>query len=262
MGTNSDANALADEKPPHTTKVSAFDLDEFEVTVGRFRRFAEVYDGTLPKPGSGGAPQAAASGWQTAYAAQMPGSQGALMAQLNCDAGGYQTWTEGAGVRETMPLNCVSWYVALAFCIWDGGRLPTEAEWERASAGGDAERLYPWGATAPDPATNVVANCTADGVSGCMPTDLLAVGSRPDGAGRWGHQDLAGSLWEWTLDYYDATYYQAIGTCNDCVNTGGSTPRVIRGGNFTSLAKSVRATTRASKPPNAVDPYAGFRCAR
>ena len=222
----------------------------------------KAYDGTLPKTGSGAAPQSAASGWQTAYAAQMPGSQGALMAQLNCDVGGYQTWTEGAGVRETMPLNCVSWYVALAFCIWDGGRLPTEAEWERASAGGDAEWLYPWGAAAPDPATNVVANCTADGVSGCMPTDLLPVGSRPAGAGRWGHRDLAGSLWEWTLDYYDATYYQAIGICDDCVNTGGSTPRVIRGGNFTSLAKSVRATTRASKPPNAVDPYAGFRCAR
>jgi formylglycine-generating enzyme required for sulfatase activity len=167
-----------------------------------------------------------------------------------------------AGARESMPLNCVSWYVAFAFCIWDGGRLPTEAEWEKASAGGDSDRLYPWGAAAPDPATNVVANCLADGSSGCAPSDLLAVGSRPAGAARWGHQDLAGNLWEWTFDYYDATYYQSIGTCNDCASLAGSTPRVIRGGNFTSLATSVRGTTRASKPPNAADAYAGFRCAR
>jgi len=262
MGTSSDATALADEKPQHTANVALFQLDEFEVTVARFRHFFDAYDGTQPKAGAGAAPGVPSSGWQLGFSAQMPASQAALKAQLNCDVGGYQTWTDAAGVRETMPANCVNWYVAFAFCIWDGGRLPSEAEWEKASTGGADDRLYPWGSTAPDPATNAVANCLADGTAGCTPTDLLPVNSRPAGAGKWGHQDLAGSLWEWTLDYYDATYYQSVGTCDGCVNTAGQTPRVIRGGNFTSLAKNLRATGRASKTPITADPYAGFRCAR
>jgi len=262
MGTSSDANALADEKPQHTANVALFELDEFEVTVGRLRHFFNAYDGTQPKAGAGAAPNGAGSGWQLGFSAQMPTSQAGLKEQLNCDVGNYQTWTDSAGVRDTMPANCVSWFVAFAFCIWDGGRLPSEAEWEMASTGGADDRLYPWGSSALDPATNAVANCLADGTAGCAPSDLLPVNSRPAGAGKWGHRDLAGSLWEWTLDYYDATYYQSIGTCDGCVNIAGQTPRVIRGGNFTSLAKNLRATGRASKPPINVDPYAGFRCAR
>jgi sulfatase modifying factor 1 len=262
QGTSSDANALADEKPAHTATLKAFELDEFEVTVGRLRPFVEVYDGTLPDVGAGAYLAVAGSGWQAGFVAEMPDSRAALEAQLNCDVGNYQTWTTQAGARDGFPLNCVSWYVALAFCIWDGGRLPTEAEWERASAGGDEERLYPWGSQAPDFSVHAVANCRGDGVAGCAPSDLLAVGSRPGGKGKWGHEDLAGSLWEWTLDHYDATYYQSVGTCSDCVNLGALTPRVIRGGNFTNVAQSLRGTGRASKAASVADPYAGFRCAR
>jgi formylglycine-generating enzyme required for sulfatase activity len=261
MGTSTDTNAASDEMPPHTTTLRAFELEEFEVTVGRFRRFVELYDGSLPEPGSGALLNLANSGWRTEFAAQMPATRAALEDQLSCSVGSYQAFTAIAGVRETLPINCVSWYVALAFCIWDGGRLPTEAEWEMASAGGDENRLYPWGATTPNFAVHAVANCMGDGVAGCSPADVLPVGSRPAGRGRFGQHDLGGSLWEWVFDYYDATYYQAIGTCSNCANLSGLTPRVIRGGNFTSLALSLRATGRASKPPNAVDPYAGFRCA-
>lgn len=262
MGTNTDPEAVSDEKPPHATTLKAFELDEFEVTVGRMRSFVEIYDGTLPKTGAGAHPANSSSGWQIAFAASMPSSRAELEEQLNCDPGSYQAWTTQAGVRENFPINCVSWYVALAFCIWDGGRLPTEAEWEMASAGGSEERLYPWGATTPDLAVHAVANCRGDGTTGCLPADLLAVGSRAQGKGKWNHQDLAGSLWEWTLDHYDPTYYQSVGTCTDCMDLSATTPRAIRGGNFTSTVKTLRATGRASKAPITSDPYTGFRCAR
>jgi formylglycine-generating enzyme required for sulfatase activity len=262
MGTNSDANAQPDEKPPHAATLAAFMLDAFEVSVGRFRRFVEAYDGTLPGAGSGAHPKLSGSGWRADFNAEMPSSRAALEAQISCDIGSYQTWTTQPGVRETMPMNCVNWYLAFAFCIWDGARLPTEAEWEMASAGGDEERIYPWGSDGPSYTEEVVANCQGDGVTGCSPADLLPVGSRAKGVGRYGHWDLAGNLWEWTLDHYDATFYQSIGTCNDCAALAATTPRSLRGGNFTSLPKFLRASGRASKAPRTTDPYAGFRCAR
>jgi formylglycine-generating enzyme required for sulfatase activity len=262
MGTNTDTSRSTDESPPHDASVDSFLMDEFEVTVGRFRSFYQAYDGTLPSAGAGANPKRSGSGWQVEYNANMPTSKAALQTAINCNVGQYQTWTELAGVRETMPMNCVSWYVAVAFCIWDGGRLPSEAEWEMAASSGSNEWRFPWGSTDPDPATSAVMNCMGDGVSGCTPSDMLPVGSRPQGANKWGHLDLAGSLWEWTFDYYDATYYQAIGTCDNCVNTAGTTPRVIRGGAFLSNTIALRATGRASKTPITLDPYTGFRCVR
>lgn len=262
MGDNANINAQPDEKPPHLTTVSAFTLDTFEVSVSRFRRFVEAYDGTLPSSGAGAHPQIESSGWRVDYDAEMPASRAALESQISCDVGNYQTWTTQSGAKEGWPMNCVSWYLAFAFCIWDGARLPTEAEWEAAAAGLSEERTFPWGGATPDFATNVVANCKADGEAACSPADLLMVGSRAAGAGRFGHLDLSGSLWEWTLDHYDATYYQSVGTCSNCANLASATPRALRGGSFTSLGAALRASARASKPPRTSDPYTGFRCAR
>ena len=64
---------------------------------------------------------------------------------LKC-GGALSTWLDNAG-HELHPINCVTFYVSYAFCIWDGGRLPTEAEFEFAAAGGSDDRLYPWGDT-------------------------------------------------------------------------------------------------------------------
>ncbi|HEY5955264.1 MAG TPA: formylglycine-generating enzyme family protein [Polyangiaceae bacterium] len=262
MGTNSDASRNPDESPPHATTLDAFKMDKFEVTVGRFRSFVAAFDGTMPPAAAGAHPKIPNSGWQVAYDANLPTSKSGLQSAINCSKGQYQTFTELAGVREAMPMNCVSWYVAFAFCIWDGGRLPTEAEWEMAASNGSNETRFPWGQIDPDPKKHAVMNCLGDEVAGCSPSDLLPVGSRVEGANLLGHVDLAGSLWEWTLDYYDGTYYQAVGTCGNCASLSAPTPRVIRGGNFTSTLVSLRATGRASKPPNVADPYAGFRCVR
>lgn len=259
MGTNTDPDRITNEAPPHQATVDGFWMDKFEVTVGRFRSFADVYDGTMPSPNSGAHPKIAGSGWRLEYDANLPASKAALKDSLNCNIGVNQTWTESAGVGENKPINCVNWYVAFAFCIWDGGRLPTEAEWEMAAANGSDRRKYPWGEDAPNTTKHALVDC---GGNGCTYDDILAVGTYADGANRWGHLDLAGNLWEWALDYYDATYYQSIGTCTNCANLAEMTPRVIRGGGFTSLLTGYRSTARTSKPPTRIDPYQGVRCVR
>src|SRR6201999_4137350 len=70
---------------------------------------------------------------------------GAWDTNLTCDPTA-STWTGG---DDSRPMNCVTWFESYAFCIWDGGFLPSEAEWEYASSGGKDYRLYPWGNTDP-----------------------------------------------------------------------------------------------------------------
>lgn len=256
-----DSDALPDESPPHQTTVDRFLMDKYEVTVGRFRRFVQAFDGNKPAPDAGAHPSIANSGWQSSYGDYVPASKGELKNSLKCDSN-FQTWTETPGVRDSMPINCVNWYVAFAFCHWDGGRLPTEAEWEMAASGGANRRRFPWGNANPDPAKHAAMSCTGDGASGCASTDLLSVGSRVEGANRWGHLDLAGNLWEWALDYFDSTYYAAVGKCTNCCNLAEQTPKAIRGGSFYEDAKKLRVTFRTSKAPDNRSPYAGFRCVR
>jgi len=96
-----------------------------------------------------------------------------------------------------------------------------------------------------------------DGVPACAVTDLIAVGTKPAGDGRWGQSDLAGNVWEWTLDWY-APYATP---CEDCANLTAASYRVIRGGGFDGNASYLRASNRSYF---ASDRYVavGVRCAR
>lgn len=95
---------------------------------------------------------------------------------------------------DNHPINCVDWYQAKAFCMWAGGRLPTEKKWEaEASAGG--KRRYPWG--------NKKASCEyaiwdEDDNPGCGKNSTWPVCSKPDGNSISGLCDMSGSVWEWT----------------------------------------------------------------
>jgi formylglycine-generating enzyme required for sulfatase activity len=216
--------------------VSAFKLESFEVTVGRFRSFVTAGLGTsttAPTVGAGAHPKIAGSGWQATWNSLLPLDTPALKQVLT---GG--TWTDAAGANEHKPITNVPWMVAFAFCAADGARLPTQAEWDFAAAGGADQRVYPWsmppsstaigfaqaayqcgfalpaescpasvcsvGGASPCVAVTCAAgggSCSAPPCTGCdMGADVAPVGSLAAGRGRYGHYDLAGNAAELVLD--------------------------------------------------------------
>ena len=250
----------------HPATVSAFRLDRFEITVGRFRAFVDAGKGTRqdpPAPGDGAHPQIASSGWDATWDADLLATPAALGSALSCDSNA--TWTPAPGANETRPINCITWYEAMAFCAWDGGFLPTEAEWNAAAAGEDQQRAFPWSS----PASSVAIDCAhadyAPGGTACVSTAIAAepVGSRsPAGDGRYGQADLAGNVWEQVLDAFGSAY--AV-PCDDCAALSATaTARVLRGGGAHDGAITVRGAGRTSLSP--VDRMAhvnqGARCAR
>jgi formylglycine-generating enzyme required for sulfatase activity len=263
--------AAPEEQPEHSVTVSKFALDKYEVTVGRFREFVSAYvDSTMSAPAvaSGAIPNIAESGWNSNWNAILPATQSAFKdaSHLKCDSTTWQndTWTDEVGSNENLAINCVNWYEAFAFCIWDGGRLPTEAEWEYVAAGGAENRLFPWGSAAADCDH---LNFNTGTVGYCAGGKVTPVGSYSGGNGFWGHSDLAGNVWEWTLDWFDAAWYSGAGAvCNDCAACSSGSRRVIRGGSYYDTPSVVRVAARYSNSPadriSGGGANVGIRCAR
>ena len=251
------------EQPEHHATVSDFYLDEYEVTVGRFRKFVEQYDGTAPPDGAAAHPLIAGTGWQSVWNTNLASTQATLINNVKCSLA-YQTWRDTPSGTEVLPINCVNWYEAFAFCAWDGARLPTEAEWEYTAAGGNENRLYPWGSATPNNTLDSYS-CLYAGTSSCAFEDIAAVGALPGGAGRWGHKDLGGNMSEWAFDWYDPTWYSGAGnTCVNCANVMSNSTRMRRGGDFyvDANAKGLRAAYRNSLFPTYRSFSFGIRCAR
>jgi formylglycine-generating enzyme required for sulfatase activity len=114
--------------------VSDFRLDDYEVTIGRFKNFVAVYEDHQPGVGSGRNPNNADDpGWASSWNDALPGSQAELEASVvACDA----PFVTYGSADANLPMNCITWFEAYAFCIWDGGRLPTDAETNYAAVGG------------------------------------------------------------------------------------------------------------------------------
>jgi formylglycine-generating enzyme required for sulfatase activity len=225
-------------------QVSDFRLDELEVTVGRFREYVSHFSGS-PAAGAGAHPQIARSGWRAEWAALLPGSEEQLVASLHCNFD-WETWTDEPAEREDYPLTCASFHVAFAFCVADGGRLPTEAEWEYAASGGAEQRAYPWGDREPS-LELALFDASA----------LAPAGSHRSGMARFGQLDLAGSAWEWTLDLFRP--YPA--RCDDCAEVESGFERVLRGGAFLLDAEYLKASYRYHTDPQLALGDVGFRCA-
>jgi formylglycine-generating enzyme required for sulfatase activity len=256
-GTADAALGDEDELPEHVATVSAFRLDTYEVTVGRFRSFVEALPGSLPKPGDGARPGLPATGWQAEWSAQLGTSKSDITISQLCSF--RATWTDDPlPGNEERALNCATFYAAFAFCAWDGGWLPTEAEWEFAAAGGNENRLYPWGSADPTTARSAY-DCKLDGVSMCTFEDIPnRVGLLGSGVGRFGHHDLAGSMQEWVIDAY-AAYGP---TCDNCIQSAAGDVRVLRGGNWQQDRLLLRSASRASQSMSENVEYNGIRCAR
>jgi formylglycine-generating enzyme required for sulfatase activity len=251
------------DDPNSPATVSDFYLDVYEVTVGRFRAFVNSGTATAnnpPAPGAGAHPKISGSGWSSSFNASLVANVSSLKATLHCDAA-YPVWTDTPGANETMPMNCLSWYDAFAFCAWDGGRLPTEAEARYAFTGGSEQRDYPWG-TGLD-ISKATYGCLADGSQQevCAITDILSVGSKsPQGDGKWGQADLAGNIREWVLDWYAPTY---VTPCVDCANLSVVAGRVMHGAAFGALPGDLLSSFRGDYFGPAIrDNSFGVRCAR
>jgi formylglycine-generating enzyme required for sulfatase activity len=230
--------------PVESRVVKPFVLDKFEVTVGRFRAWV---DAGQPTPKSGDVLYDDHDGRVVRWTKDAKVQDDKHLAGWQR----YDTWTAGV---ETRPKNFVSWYTAAAFCAWDGGRLPTDVEWTYVARGGDENRAYPWGSEAATP-ERAVFNCTGDGNASCALVDILPVGSRPKGVGRWGHFDLAGSMFEWTLQGVMAS-------------SSGVPVEKARGGGFCYIGGVDRRATTELRPsvfrqesPETVSHMTGFRCA-
>jgi len=250
---------FSDELPEHNVTVSAYNLEKYQVTVGRMRNFLEAYDGWRasghPVVGEGAHPKLAGTGWQSSWV--LPQDSTALLAAFNCPLPGYiPPWTDSPSGHENYPMDCLQWNVAFAFCLWDGGRLPTEAEWEFAAAGGDENRLFPWGGTLAEYGADTA--CPAESVC-----SYSSVGTQPNDIGRYGHLDLSSSVGNFVFDGYAADWYSTGGAnCVDCANLDAGKGRICRNGG--SQVETQRSVVRGGEGFAQDDAVAGggLRCAR
>ena len=216
MGSNAsvDPYFYGAEGPQHTVNLSEFWIYRREVTNAMYQQC--VAAGDCPRPAYN------ASAVRTDYYG-------------NPDYAGY-------------PVVYVSWVHAVSYCTWAGGRLPTEAEWEKAGRGTDG-RLFPWGDDGPS--EQLVHYGTSD---------TAPVGSYPHGASPYGALDMSGNVHEWVFDWFQSTYY-SFSPLDDPQGAVSGTTRVYRGGAYHNQADALRVVMRGSRAVDFTGPDIGFRCA-
>lgn len=224
------------ETPRHTVFLDAFCMDVYEVTNEQYRQFVEA-TGHHPPKGY----HSIDGQWQEIEPWELPGFN-----------------------APNQPVVCVMWYDAVAYCEWAGKRLPTEAEWEKAARGGLVGKRYAWGNEAPDGTQGNFAGKSypwsgRDSDDGYQYT--APVGSFPPN--NYGLYDMAGNLWEWCADWYDARYYERSPKENPKGPSSGE-ERIMRGGSwYHYMSCDLRVADRSfDTVPTGSSTIVGFRCAQ
>jgi len=167
--------------------------------------------------------------------------------------------TCSASNQATSPVVGLSWYEAYAYCNWlsqitgTSYNLPTEAQWERAARGAGVGRKYPWGNDWQETYANWDDNGEKDGFVYASP-----VASFENGKSIEGCYDFAGNVWEWCQDWYGD--YET-GTFIDPVGAVSGESRVVRGGSWKSISRSLRTVSRTKLEPKSANRNIGFRVA-
>ncbi|MGP3971462.1 formylglycine-generating enzyme family protein [Streptomyces sp. 6N223] len=246
-----DANAGDDEGPVREVAVAAFEIDAHCVTNARFAAFVDA---------TGHRTDAERFGWSYVFAKFLPGhlrrdSPRPEATPWWCGVrGAYWAAPEGPGSdlsgRADHPVVHVSWADAVAFCRWEGSRLPTETEWEYAARGGLDQKRYPWGdelTPGGEHRCNIwqgrfpTHNTAEDGYAGTAPVNAFP----PNG---YGLHNVSGNVWEWCADWWTK-----------------DVSRVMRGGSYlchASYCNRYRVAARTSNSPDSTGGNTGFRCAR
>jgi formylglycine-generating enzyme required for sulfatase activity len=200
-----------DERPVHEVLLDPYYIDATEVTNEDFIRFVEA----------------------TGYVSE----------------GNWRDYV--SPLRARHPVVAVTWADATAFAAWAGKRLPTEAEWEAAAAGG-RDTPYPNGENITPAAATFGAVTGTDQTPATTP-----VASHPPN--NFGLYDMAGNAWEWCSDYYAADAYSRRPRRNPKGPERGSS-RVCRGGSWYDRAESLRVANRLEMTPAILGNVFGFRC--
>jgi formylglycine-generating enzyme required for sulfatase activity len=242
--------------PVQTTTVGNFALDAYEVTVARFRVFWAARSTTAAPVVLRASPIAYRGNPALAWGA-------AAQDPLPLDT--YYNWSATDATVTAHPMNGVDYWLSQEFCVWDGGRLPTEAEWEYAARGSAvgslvAGRVYPWGNT--DPVGSSTVACDRAQFNRCAGDDgrfTRRVGSFAATAGLF---DMAGNVREWTADNYGRYPSCRMSSTNPLCNNDATGYRVFRGGSWYDGAAYLRAASRSFNTPASRVSVLGFRCAR